>query len=111
MNFISRHATVSIFYVVHRLVAHVENYEMRRYAAPRDGDTLEMRIDYLTNRVTEDRFKQRLQQLEKKREKRRDIHNIYMMFTQTTSDILRQFVEDPKKVRASLDHPPSVLLV
>jgi hypothetical protein len=77
---------------------------MRRYAAPHVHDTLEMRIDYLTNKVTEDRFKQRLQQMEKKREKRRDIHNIYMMFTQTCSDILRQFIQEPEKVRAALLH-------
>ena len=99
---INKSASCSVFYTVHRLVSHIENVEMRRYAAPRVGDTLEMRIDYLTNKVTEDRFKQRLQQMEKKREKRRDINNIYMMFTQTSSDILRQFVDDKTKVRAAL---------
>ncbi len=56
-----------------------------------------MRLEYLQNHITEERFKQRLQQYEKRREKKRDIRDILTMFTQTSTDIFAQIFYHPSK--------------
>jgi hypothetical protein len=83
-----------LFYCAHRLVSHVMYVELQRYAAPPRNTTLDMRVQYLMNEITEDRFKQKLQQIEKRREKRRDIFDILTMFSHTATDTFRQLVQD-----------------
>ena len=86
----------NMFYKIHRLVNHIEFEELRRNPP---ASTLDLRVMYLQNDISEDRFKQKLQQLEKRREKRRDIVNIYAMFSHTCSDILREVIQDRSKIK------------
>jgi thiol-disulfide isomerase/thioredoxin len=53
-----------------------------------------LRVDYLLHRITDDNFKQTLQQNEKAREKKREFLNIYQMFCDVGSDIFRQIMAD-----------------
>ena len=89
-----------MFYNVHRLVGHIERVEI---ANEPNFSTMELRIEYLSNKLTEDGFKKKLQQLEKRREKRRDIRNIYTMFSHTCSDIIRQLLQEPSKINNLVD--------
>ena len=97
-NWTSKHANASFFLKIHRLVNHLNFVEINRYRPPGHRDTLDMRVMYLSHDITEERFKQKLQQVEKKREKTRDVHNIYTMFSHTSTDVLRQFINEPAKV-------------
>jgi hypothetical protein len=84
---------------------HVEQVEMLRLPYE---NSLELRIMYLSNSISENEYKNTLQKREKSREKIRDINNILTMLVQTGSDLLRQFVnkeitlENIKDVIASL---------
>ena len=80
------------FYKVHRLTAHILYEELRREIRV---STLDLRVMYLAGNIDDDQFKQKLQQLEKRREKRRDIVNVYTMLSHTCSDILRELVAEP----------------
>jgi len=71
------------------MMHHIEAVEMMR--APFEN-SLELRIKYLTNDMSEDEFKFILQKNEKTREKTRDINNILTMLVHTGTDLLRQFV-------------------
>ena len=62
-----------------RILNHIEQIEIRRYRMTKDM-VLEYRIEYMTNKITEKRFKQKLQNFEKKREKYTEITMIYEMF-------------------------------
>lgn len=80
-----------IIFDFHRVIQHINQVEIRHVGIE---NFLELRINYLTNLYTEDEYKFILQKNEKAREKRRDIVNILNMFTQTGSDLLRQFVNN-----------------
>lgn len=88
-----------------QLMYHVEQVEMLRLP---NENSLELRIMYLSNSISENEYKNTLQKREKSREKIRDINNILTMLVQTGSDLLRQFVnkeitlENIKDVIASL---------
>ena len=72
-----------------QMMHHIQAVEMMR--APFEN-SLELRIKYLTNDMSEGEFKFILQKNEKTREKTRDINNILTMLVHTGTDLLRQFV-------------------
>ena len=59
------------------------------------GDNLQLRIHYMLNSMTDDEFKMHIQRRDKHNSKMRDIQDIYRMYIDTVSDILRQFMLDP----------------
>jgi hypothetical protein len=84
-----------MFYNIHRLVNHIDHVEL---AYEPHYSTMELRVDYLMKNITEEEFKKKLQQLEKRREKKRDIRNILTMFSHTCADIIRQLIEDHSRL-------------
>ena len=80
---------------IHRLVVHINNVEN---IPEEPANTMDLRVGYLMKELEEDEFKKKLQQLEKRREKKRDIRNILTMFSQTCSEIFRQLIAEPEKV-------------
>jgi hypothetical protein len=61
-------------------------------------DTKMLRIFYMLNKIDELYFKRELQKLDKKREKLDDTYNIFRMYVDTSSDLLRQCVINPTKI-------------
>ena len=61
------------------------------YIDTRPADTLNMRIAYMLNDLSEEDFKMFLQRQEKFREKMRDTLHLFEMMTNTGGDLLRQF--------------------
>jgi hypothetical protein len=49
----------------------------------------------MMNSMTDDEFKMHIQRRDKHNSKMRDIQDIYRMYIDTVSDILRQFMLDP----------------
>ena len=82
-----------IMYSVHQCIIHIQNYEIRHHEV---GDNIAtnrgLRVRYLMNEISETDFKMILQQNEKKRQKSIAFHNIYQMFIDVSTDILRQLV-------------------
>ena len=79
---------VKKIYSIHNIVSHV-NHMIRPVP---EINTLELRIDFLTNDIDETKFKKILQQKEKQRNKDTDFVNIYQMFVDVCSDIFRQIL-------------------
>jgi len=83
----------SMIYLVHQCIIHIEHHEIGNHEVG-DNVTLNrsLRIKYLMNELSESDFKITLQQNERRREKKTAFHNIYRMFIDVGSDILRQIV-------------------
>ena len=79
---------------IHRLVSHIQEFELNHMYRDVPPDTLSLRVKYLMNEITEDHLKLILQRLEKTREKTRDIRDVLRMFCDVMSDIFRQFMVD-----------------
>ena len=62
-----------------------------------DREFFYSRIAYMLDEMSEDMFKRQLQQTDKAICKDRDTRNIFRMFIDTSSDLLRQYVVDPTK--------------
>jgi len=65
-----------------------------RYGDIYDDDNLHLRVDYLTNVISDEDFKRELQKRDKYKSKIEEIRNIYEMFSDTCGDLLRQWVID-----------------
>jgi hypothetical protein len=81
-----------IVYEAHRLVGHIEDYELRYNYNEYRVNNQDLRIKYLLNELNDENFKKTIQQREKKCDKTRDISNILRMFSITSTDMLRQLV-------------------
>lgn len=82
---------------IHRLIYHIRNVTLRKITENPMVTELkarELRINYMMDVISEDSFKINIQRREKASERKRDIHNILTMFTNTISGILKQLVDD-----------------
>jgi len=70
-----------------------------KYGDIHDDDNLYLRVDYLTNEITDEDFKKELQKRDKHKCKITDIRNIYEMFSDTCGDLLRQWMLDTTKTK------------
>jgi hypothetical protein len=96
----TRNNVPQLIYRVHQCITHIQNYELRNHDVEDNVETnRRLRIQYLMNELGENEFKTFLQQNEKKRQKSIAFRNIYQMFIDVSSDILRQivvFIKDKK---------------
>jgi hypothetical protein len=79
---------------MYRMVIHIQDYELHRRFPEVPENTLPLRIKYLMNQISEEELKYHLQIHEKRREKIRDIRNVFTMFCDVMSDMFRQFILD-----------------
>lgn len=77
---------------MHRLTTHIDDTELPRFniVEINENSNLDIRIRYMLNEISEAHFKEKLQQREKKNQKKREIYMILQMFTQSISDFYRQ---------------------
>ena len=86
---------------VHRLIAHVQQFELRY--TYRDAElpvnNTDIRTKYLMNEISEKDFKITAQKREKAREKSKDLMNILRMYSDTGSDLMRQSIQHDRDIR------------
>ncbi len=86
-------STPSFLLNFHQAITHIEHHELRHHVINNGIEVNRpLRVKYLMNQLSEIDFKSILQQNEKRREKTIAFHNIYQMFVNVSSDILRQIV-------------------
>ena len=80
-------------YNIHNIITHIQNYEIREHRIPNFVTfNRNLRVSYILNKITEAEFKKTLQLNEKSVEKHREFNNIYQMFINVATDILRQII-------------------
>ena len=87
----------STTFSIHQLIRHVEIIELPRFPVTLvESNNLDLRIQYMLSEISDDKFKARIQQREKQREKRCDVGHVFHMFHDTSRDIMRQMVLDKR---------------
>lgn len=79
-----------------RRLVHVHEVEIRRLRV--EEDNADLRLKYLLNDLTEDELKKLLQRREKKRNKGREIADVYDMVTSVGGDILWAYIREDKDI-------------
>lgn len=85
----------------HRLITHVEQNQvrhLRRKMQQTPDSNLDLRLQYLSNEITEEDWKTRLQRREKLRQKNNDLYLTFDMFVTAGKDIMRK-IQVPSVVR------------
>ena len=76
-----------------RNTIHLRHVEMDRYRpANYENKNRDLRVQFMMNKLDEDRFKTLLQQNEKRTEKKREIYNVMEVLMNTMTDILFRFM-------------------
>ena len=92
-----RHPNAPIAYerilTIIRSIIHLNHVDRGRYETNAIEENQDLRIAYMRNRLSSERFKSLLQQRNKKIHKHREILNIIDMVVNTTTDILYRFRE------------------
>lgn len=85
--------TPTYLYKIHQCITHIQHFELVIHVVENHIVTnRNLRIKYMMNEISENDLKTVLQQNEKKRQKTIAFNNIYEMFVNVGSDILRQIV-------------------
>ena len=88
---------MSYLQVCERLV-HTREVDLMKYATTGETpDNLELRVNFLRNKISEQEFKRRVQMAYKKNNKNKEIRDILSMFIQVATEILYKY-------RYDLDH-------
>lgn len=74
-----------------RLRSHVASVEIPRFQTNQVRENRDLRIKYLLNEITETRFKQLLQQREKRSAKKREFEQVMQMFNNVLLDLMAKF--------------------
>ena len=98
-HFISRIVGVSSLKMstICRNIVHIRRVELPRYVINVINDNQDLRVNYLTQKITEEKFKSVLQKRNREKTKRRDIANILNMYIDSSTDILYRFLNQCKK--------------
>lgn len=66
-----------------------------------------LRIKYMRGEITDEAFKTLVQRNNKKREKNREIHDVFHMFTETVTDIMYRLADEANKSPVQFYNPDS----
>ena len=80
----------SIIRIIRRAI-HIRGVEMVAHRVNIDQKNMQLRIDYMMNRITMDEFKYKLQCLNKKHMKSHEIYQVYDMLVVSVTDIIYRF--------------------
>lgn len=78
----------------HRLLQHVHRVELRKYQNPVGDRTLDLRKQYMRNEISEDLFKKRVQEREKKFKKYDDMRSIWTVFWNVGRELVFTLLEE-----------------
>jgi hypothetical protein len=92
----ANHLVEKAVYNIHRVAVHIERVEMPSFRVNLETDNLDLRVKYLMNEYSEDEFKFELQKKEKKLHKKKEIYDVFEMYTFTMVDLFQNFLEEIK---------------
>jgi hypothetical protein len=95
-------------------ILHIQHVELGRYRADNVLNNEKLRVDYMRNRMEEEKFKVMVQREHTKFEKKKEIYDILTLFIQTSTDIMFRFMQELETINRqkvitirTLDVPPS----
>ena len=112
-HFISRIVGVSSLRMstICRNIVHIRRVELPRYVINVVNDNQDLRVNYLTQKITEEKFKSLLQKRNREKTKKRDIANILNMYIDSSTDILYRFLNQCKKDKVCGNTVHSIIFI
>ena len=103
VQFVARNIYDSVymedFMAILRVVVHIREVEMPKFATNHVLNNETLRVDYMTQKIDEAKFKSMIYKEHTKFEKKKETHDILAMFVQTVTDIMHRFMKRrPKHV-------------
>lgn len=74
-------------YDIHRLASHINGIELAMYRVNVVQDNVDIRVQYMLNEIDETKWKRLLQQRNKAREKKQEIHAVLQTFVTVSNDL------------------------
>jgi len=85
------------FAEIARNIIHIRHVELPRFnRADQLQDNLQMRIDFMRNKIEKEDFKKKIQKKEKESEKKNEIANVIGMYLNCMTDIFYRLIDKPK---------------
>jgi hypothetical protein len=78
---------------VHRIRTHIQGHELYKYVVNVEEDNRDLRVKFLLNEIDEDKWKRLLQQREKAKDKKREIHAVLDTFIAVSLDIFHAVMD------------------
>lgn len=72
-------------------IIHIREVVIQRFRVNEIEDNLNIRINYMRNKITEDEFKKKIQRKEKDNQKKREIYDVLRMFIDCSTEILYRY--------------------
>jgi Hom_end-associated Hint/LAGLIDADG-like domain len=95
------------FVEIARNIIHIRHIELPRFnRADQLQDNLQMRIDFMRNKIEKEDFKKKIQKKEKESEKKNEIANVLGMYLNCMTDIFYRLIDKPKdavKIQHEMD--------
>lgn len=95
------------FIEIARNITHIRHDELPRFnRADQLQDNLQMRIDFMRNKIEKEDFKKKIQKKEKESEKKNEIANVIGMYLNCMTDIFYRLIDKPKdseKIKAEME--------
>lgn len=95
------------FSEIARNLIHIQRVEVQRFqVGDRLQDNLQMRIDFMRNKIEKDNFKKYIQKKEKENQKKIEITNVLGMYINCMTDILYRLIDKPtdyKNIKVEID--------
>lgn len=73
-------------------VTHLSEVQVPLYRVDDQENNLELRVQYMSNEIDEDKFKKLIQQANKKHAKKRETHDILALFQRTITEIVLRLI-------------------
>lgn len=90
------------FAEIARNILHIRQVELPRFnRAHQFQDNIQMRIDFMRNRIEKDDFKRKIQKKEKEVDKKKEIANILGMYVSCMTDIFYRLISEEISVKHS----------
>jgi len=80
-----------------RALIHFREYNMNQYQTDYVLNNQDLRVQFMRNQITEEKFKQQLQRKDKKNQRYRDIYQVLQVIYQACTDILFRFSKEIRK--------------
>lgn len=88
------------FAEIARNIIHIRHVELARFnQADQLQDNLQMRIDFMRNKIEKEDFKKKIQKKEKEAEKKNEIANVLGMYMNCMTDIFYRLIDNPKDAK------------
>jgi len=90
------------YYTIASNIFHTQEIQFPRFNSDRLNDNLRLRIDFMRNKISKEKFKQEIQKREKNTLKKQEIYNVLQLWINCSYEILNRFLVKQENIEEEL---------